>query len=123
MGPPVFTYKEVVDFIERDGISSIKNFNYDRELFIEFLKTPMAQDYIDKYFEDITDEVLLSYLENEIYDDNLISRIEKCVSLSKSKKKSITELKLSFIYLNSNFYKKNGLLNKIKKIVNQYKKK
>ena len=123
MGPPGFTYEQVVDFIERTTIGLKDNLvNYDKDLLIEFLKTPVGQNHIDQYYNDITDEVLLDYLENQIYDEELKSRIENCICLSKSKKKSITELKLSYLYLDNNFYKKNGLLKTIKKIVNKHKK-
>ena len=123
MGPPGYTYEQVVDFIERTTIGLKDNLvNYDKDLLIEFLKTPIGQNHIDQYYNDITDEVLLDYLENQIYDEQLKSRIENCISLSKSKKKSITELKLSYLYLDNNFYKKNGLLKTIKTIVNKYKK-
>ena len=123
MGLPGFTYEQVVDFIERTTIGLKDNLvNYDKDLLIEFLKTPIGQNHIDQYYNDITDEVLLDYLENQIYDEQLKSRIENCISLSKSKKKSITELKLSYLYLDNNFYKKNGLLKTIKTIVNKHKK-
>ena len=118
-----FTYKEVIDFIESDINDIIAVDKYDRELLIEFLNTPSGQEYIDEYFKDISDEILLDYLENEIEEEYLKTRIEKCIFYSKSKKNSLTELKLSFIYLNSDFYKKNGLLNKVKKIVNKHRKK
>ena len=45
-----------------------------------------------------------------VTEENLKTRIEKCIFYSKSKKNSLIELKLSFIYLNSDFYKKNGQL-------------
>ena len=123
MGPPGFTYEQVVDFIERTTIGLKDNLvNYDKDLLIEFLKTPIGQNHIDQYYNDITDEVLLDYLENQIYDEQLKSRIENCITLSQSKSKSIAELKLSYLYLDNNFYKKNGLLEKVKKLVNQYKK-
>jgi hypothetical protein len=123
MGPPVFTYEQVLDFIERNALGTSENpTGYDKDLLIEFLKTSLGQSYIDKYYEDITDDILLDYLENQIYDEQLKSRIENCISFSRSKSKSITELKMSYLYLDNNFYKKNGLLEKVQKIVNQYKK-
>ena len=118
-----FTYKEVIDFIEGDINNITEVDQYDKDLLIEFLNTPLGQEYVDEYFKDISDEILLGYLENEIEEEYLKNRIEKCIIYSKSKKNSIMELKLSFIYLNSDFYNKNGLLNKIKKIVNKHKKK
>ena len=118
-----FTYKQVIDFIESDINNIIAVDKYDRDLLIQFLRTPLGQEYIDDYFKDISDKILMDYLENEIQEENLKTRIEKCIFYSKSKKNSLIELKLSFIYLNSDFYKKNGLLNKIKKIVNKHKKK
>ena len=118
-----FTYKQVIDFIESDINNIIAVDKYDRDLLIQFLRTPLGQEYVDDYFKDISDEILMDYLENEIQEENLKTRIEKCIFYSKSKKNSIIELKLSFIYLNSDFYKKNGLLNKIKQIVNKHKKK
>ena len=36
-----------------------------KNLLIEFLKTPIGQNHIDQYYNDITDEVLLDYLENQ----------------------------------------------------------
>lgn len=118
-----FSYKQVVNFLEGEKNNFIEVDKYDKDLLIEFLKTPTGQEYVDEYFKDISDEILLDYLENEIQEENLIARIEKCIYYSKSKKNSLIELKLSFIYLNSDFYKKNGLLNKIKKIVLKHKKK
>ena len=82
MGPPGFTYEQVVDFIERTTIGLKDNLvNYDKDLLIEFLKTPIGQNHIDQYYNDITDEVLLDYLENQIYDEELKSRIENCICL------------------------------------------
>ena len=118
-----FSYKQVVNFLEGEKNNFIEVDKYDKNLLIEFLKTPPGQEYVNEYFKDISDEILLDYLENEIQEENLIARIEKCIFYSKSKKNSLIELKLSFIYLNSDFYKKNGLLNKIKKIVLKHKKK
>ena len=122
MGPPGFTYEQVVDFIESNTLGITEKFSVDKDLLREYLKTPMGQSHIDKYYEDITDDILLDYLENQINNEELKSRIENCITLSQSKNNSITELKLSYLYLDNNFYKKNGLLEKVKKIVNQNKK-
>ena len=106
MGPPGFTYQQVVDFIENNALGITNKFSVDRDLLREYLKTPMGQSHIDKYYEDITDDILLDYLENQIKNEKLKSRIENCITLSQSKSKSIAELKLSYLYLDNNFIKK-----------------
>ena len=71
MGPPGYTYEQVVDFIERTTIGLKDNLvNYDKDLLIEFFKNTNRQNHIDQYYNDITDEVLLDYLENQIYDEH-----------------------------------------------------
>ena len=55
-----FTYKQVIDFIESDINNIIAVDKYDRDLLIQFLRTPLGQEYIDEQIDFDSKKILFN---------------------------------------------------------------